>query len=107
MKKLSIFKLIFLFILLFSNQFYGQKVGQHYVLDVNKLKLPVDNEGKMNSGIYDSLSFLFSSGFLISGQDGDLLWTNASKAFVNHFTPGTYNIDSSDSRSVLYRVRKD
>ncbi|HSD63360.1 MAG TPA: hypothetical protein VLB50_06155, partial [Ignavibacteriaceae bacterium] len=107
MKKLSILTLFLLLILSFPNQFYGQKVGQNYVFDVNKIKLPIDNEGKMNTGIYDSLSFLFSSGFLISGQDGDLIWTNSSKAFVNHFTPGTYNIDSSDSRSVIYRVRKN
>ncbi len=106
MKKLYLW-LFFLLILLFSDQFYGQKVGHNYIFEVNKLRLPVDNEGKMNSGIYDSLSFLFSSGFLISGVNDGIIWTNASKSFVNHFTPGTYNIDSSDSRSVLYRVRKD
>jgi hypothetical protein len=109
---------LFLILLTVSNKNFSQKVGDIDSLGINNLEIPFDNKGVIahrdvppygGGGVFDSLTFLYSSGFMISGADENTLWTNGTSPVcaIYHFTPGTYTIDSSDSRSVLYRVRKD
>jgi hypothetical protein len=100
-----------------ANEIFTQNVGDSAYINVNKIYLPFNNRGviadvtifRMGSGgIYDSLTFLFAGGFMLSGSDGGTLWTSgtATACGIEHFLPGTYTISSSDPRSAIYKVRK-
>jgi len=111
------FLLILSVFLLATNIVYSQNVGEKYRLNINDINLPFNNRGVIagvnippvgSGGVYDSISFLFSAGFLLSGYD-DSLWANGVASFnlVEDYVPGTINIGSGDPRSALYKLRED
>ena len=85
------------------------------VIDVNKLKLPIDNKGELADAdpgdgagaYYDDQPFLFSGGFYLSGYSGSDLWNmgafNSSR--IQNFLPGPVGSDPSFEKYKLYTVR--
>jgi hypothetical protein len=57
-------------------------------------------------GKYDEISFLFSSGFGLSGYNLEGLWANAqmSSALIENFAPGKVGADPEDPQNVIYVV---
>ena len=102
MKK--IFLLCFFPMLLYSQT--------EYRFFVNNLDLTFNNKGMFGFGVqpgYDCLGyfngckFLFSSGFMVSGYDGDSLWScgQAQSSMVWNFRPG--NVDSN-YMNLIYKI---
>jgi hypothetical protein len=117
-RNLYLFNTTLISILFFiSNNIFPQNVGETYRLNINSINLPLNNRGVIadvdvppfgSSGIFEESSFLFSSGFLLSGYD-DSLWANGVGSFglIEDYVPGTIHIGSSDPRSALYKLRAD
>lgn len=60
-------------------------------------------------GRYDDIEFLLSSGFLLSGYYGDLLWANgvASASLIIDYQAGQIGSDSRGPNNLVYSVRSD
>ncbi|HRN28012.1 MAG TPA: T9SS type A sorting domain-containing protein [Ignavibacteriaceae bacterium] len=60
-------------------------------------------------GIFDSVTFLFSSGFMMSGLDGNSIWVNAvaSAFLVEDYISGNVGSDPKDKKNSIYVVRAD
>lgn len=90
-------------------------VGTAYIIDVNKLKVPLNDRGVIanvsiggiETGIFDDKTFLFSGGFFIGGKQGSLVWAEAvaSASRVQDFLPGTWQYGSTDPRNGLYVLK--
>ena len=89
--------------------------GDVYQLNINRLYLPLNSRGEIGTvGLndwarYDGIGFLFSGGFMISGKNGDTIWSNgvASSTRIVDYLPGTAQgwIDNkNDPRFHLYVV---
>src|SRR3989339_1124383 len=75
---------------------------ESYLLQINRLRLPFNNEGVLanvsvsgvNQGDLDSIGFLFSAGFFLSGKNNDTVWANgvATASRIQDYQPG--NVDS-------------
>ncbi len=88
-----------------------------YRIWVNNIDLPISNDGVLadvsiggySGGCIDSISFLFSGGFFLSGKSGDSLWANgqASASSIVDYRPG--NVDSLyyDPKYSIYVVNKN
>jgi hypothetical protein len=92
-----------------------QKVGDEFVININNIKLPINNRGVLadvnihpfgSGGKFDSITVLFSAGFYLGGYNGDSLWANgvASAIRVEDYWPGTVQSGSNDPRAQLYRL---
>ena len=89
--------------------------NKSYIIDVNKLKLPLSNKGILAFSMMDSISglhfeessVLFSGGFFISGYNQNQLWTNAvaSSMLVEDYLPGPVNSDPFDPRNSIYVIK--
>ncbi|HZW39344.1 MAG TPA: T9SS type A sorting domain-containing protein [Ignavibacteriaceae bacterium] len=101
-------KKLFLFIILLCIQISAQN---EYLLNVNKIDLPLDNKGILadvmingrNGGRIDSILYLFSAGFFMAGKNSNQIWGNAVSS-INRFQdyePG--NVDSLPSNP-LYKI---
>ena len=87
-----------------------------YLLEVNNLKLPLDNRGVLAavdidgvSGLkFDESSVLFSGGFFISGNNGLTDWATglATSTLVEYFIPGPLGSDPNDIRNSIYVIKK-
>jgi hypothetical protein len=85
-----------------------------FLFDVNKLILPLNNQGVIADvliegeagGRYDGFGFLFSGGFFLSGKDGDSIWTNAvaSASRIQDYLPGKVGESPLDQKFKLYTV---
>ncbi len=75
--------------------------------------MPIDNKGILAAvnippdgtlGRFDSIGFLFSGGFLLSGYDGDSLWANgvATASLIENYLPGNVDSNQYDPRYDLY-----
>jgi hypothetical protein len=60
-------------------------------------------------GKYDDVVFLFSSGFLMSGLEGDSIWANgvASASLIEDYIPGNIGSDPKDKRNSIYVLNAD
>ncbi len=72
-------KKILLVCVLISNLISAQT---QTIFDINNISLPLDNKGNLGyiylplsvHGTFDSIPFIFSGGFWLSGYNGDTLW---------------------------------
>jgi hypothetical protein len=85
------------------------------VVDVNKIKLPLNNKGDFGNfypngsfALYDEKFILFSGGFFLAGYSGSDLWNVAeypSIAEFDNFTPGPAGTNPNFEKHKLYKVR--
>ncbi len=103
-------KKIFLICFLFSSLIFSQP---EYRFFVNNINLPINNFGVLGdvnippeggSGRFDSVSFLFSGGFWLSGYNQDTLWANgeASASRIHNYIAGNVDSNQYDPRYDLY-----
>jgi hypothetical protein len=117
--KTSVFNIkIFLFFLIFlisCSGTFSQNVGSNAYIEVNNIYLPFDNKGviadvyvppKGYYGQFAGGTFLFSSGFWLSGYTGAYLWANgvASASLVEDYVPGTVGMDPNDPKASIYKL---
>ncbi len=87
---------------------------QHYI-EVNDIYLPFNNKGVIadvntppngSGGQFAGGTFLFSSGFWLSGYTDDYLWANgvASASLVEDYIAGTVGMDPNDPKASIYKV---
>lgn len=98
-----------------KNSKLERNVGSAYILDVNKLKIPLNDKGVIanvtiggiETGIFDDKTFLFSGGFFIGGKQGTTVWAAgvASASRIQDFSPGTYQYGTNDPRNGLYVLK--
>ncbi len=72
-----------------------------YYFDINRINLPINNKGiiadvrinNISGGRFDGLSFLYSSGFALSGYSNDKIWSNGvmTASRTEDYLPGTVN----------------
>jgi hypothetical protein len=84
-----------------------------YRFFVNNINMPIDNRGVLGNvnippdgtlGRFDSVCFLFSGGFLLSGYNDDSLWANgmATASLIDNYVPGNVDSNQYDPRYDLY-----
>ena len=85
-----------------------------YLIDVNRLKVPLQNNGVMFdvSGYgtisqYDESQLIFSGGFYLVGKYNDQLWANgvATSSRVSDYLPGKVGSNPNDSLNIIYVVK--
>ena len=102
-------------ILFTSISLIAQNIGTEFYIAVNNIYLPFDNKGIIadvnfppngSGGQYAEGTFLFSSGFWLSGFTNGTLWANgvASAALVEDYVAGTVGMDPNDPKASIYRV---
>ncbi len=90
------------------------KQGDAYGMNVNNIWLPINSKGiiaavnvgeKGSGGQYAGGTFLFSSGFFLSGYSNGTLWANAcaSASLVEDYLPGPVG-QTGNSNAVVYVV---
>jgi hypothetical protein len=105
---------VFLFVGFIVNS-NSQKVGDSAYIYVNRIYLPFDNEGIIayvnispngSTGQFAGGSFLFSSGFWLSGYTNDSLWANAVAAdlLFEDYQAGTVGMDPNDPKASIYKL---
>jgi hypothetical protein len=104
-----------LIFLLSNYQLNSQNVGDSAYINVNDIYLPFNNKGIIadvnipplgSTGQFAGGTFLFSSGFWLSGYTGDTLWANgaASANLVEDYQAGTVGMDPNDPLASIYKV---
>jgi len=107
-------KKIFFFIVVmsFSNLF----AQSDFRFFINNIDLPVSNRGVLgdtplasnphNPGKYDSIGFMYSGGFFLSGKDGDSIWTNAmaAESRIEDYLPGKVGPDTANPLNRVYTI---
>ena len=104
-----------------ANTNEGGKKGESYRLNINNINLPMNRTGVIAdvnipddnaqiggaTGKFAGQSFLFSSGFFLSGYSAGNLWSNAvaSASLVRDYLPGTV-ARSNDPEAVMYVVKE-
>ena len=92
----------------------GINIDDSYRLEINRIKLPLNSRGIIanvrvgdtpEGGFFDGKGFLFSSGFMMSGKNGDTIWSNAiaSASRLEDYLPGEVG-GTDDPRALLYVV---
>jgi hypothetical protein len=90
------------------------KQGDAYGMNVNNIWLPLNSKGIIaavdigpngSGGQFAGGTFLFSSGFFLSGYSGGTLWANAcaSASLVEDYLPGPVG-ETGNSNAVVYVV---
>jgi hypothetical protein len=88
------------------------------IIHINNIYLPFQNNGSIadvnlplneRGGQYGIGTFLFSSGFYLSGYTGNQLWANgvAGSGILYDYLSGNYDIGSNDPRAIIYVVNLD
>ena len=87
-----------------------------YLLEINKLRVPFNNKGVLanveacgvSQGEIDSIGFLYSAGFFLSGKNNDSVWANAMATASRIEDYQTGNVDSItyDPRYGIYTLKK-
>ncbi len=92
---------------------FAQKIDIEY-FNVNNFKIPLHNDGQIAfaSGVgatFDSVVVMYSSGFYLSGYEGDSLWAtgyfSSNVPNDNDFSPGNVNKTTDDSLYQFYTLR--
>ncbi|WP_304130179.1 T9SS type A sorting domain-containing protein [Ignavibacterium album] len=88
---------------------------ESYLLDVNRLKLPIGNNGVIadvtinnsSGGAYDEGTILFSGGFLLSGYKNNQLWANGvmTSSRILDYLPGTVDSTLPPTNAHLFVVK--
>lgn len=90
--------------------------GEFFVFDINNLLIPLDNKGviadvnpgdpALQYGHYDESTFLFSSGFYVSGYSNGKMWGNGvlSASRIEDYQPGPVGSNKNDAKNQLYIV---
>ncbi len=108
------FLLFLIFLISYSGSF-SQNIGSSAYLDVNNIYLPFNNRGIIadvnvppsgSGGQFAGGTFLFSSGFWLSGYTNNYLWANgvASASLVEDYIAGTVGMDPNDPLASIYKV---
>jgi hypothetical protein len=114
LKKEILFWFFLIFLICYSGTF-SQNVGSAAYIEVNDIYLPFNNKGVIadintppngSSGQFAGGTFLFSSGFWLSGYTGDYLWANgvASASLVEDYIAGTVGMDPNDPLASIYKL---
>ena len=99
LKKRILFLLFLIFLISYSGTF-SQNVGSKTSIEVNDIYLPFNNKGVIaavnipplgSGGQFAGGTFLYSSGFWLSGYTKNYLWANgvASASLVEDYIAGT------------------
>ncbi len=102
-----------------SVEFKGSSLPQltlidKYLVDINKLKLPINRVGSMGSigsgtqGLqFDGFTVLFNGGFMLSGYNQNELWANGVfyTALVQDYSSGPVGVPPDDPRNSIYVVK--
>ncbi|MCX8106877.1 MAG: T9SS type A sorting domain-containing protein [Ignavibacterium album] len=88
---------------------------ESFMLDVNRLKLPIGNNGVIadvtingsSGGAYDEGTILFSGGFLLSGYKNNQLWANGvmTSSRILDYLPGTVDTSFPSTNSNLFVIK--
>src|SRR3989304_1650125 len=89
---------------------------ESYLLQINRLRLPFNNKGVLanvsvsgvNQGDLDSIGFLFSAGFFLSGKNNDTVWANgvATASRIDDYQPGNVDSVPYDPRYGIYIITR-
>jgi hypothetical protein len=113
MKKLI---LLIAFLAVYHLDIFPQKVGDKFLVSINNIKLPIDNRGVLanvniapfgwDGGRFDSITVIYSAGFLLSGYNSDSLWANGvyTSGLIQDYWQGTTQSDTSDPRAQPYKL---
>lgn len=87
------------------------------LIAINKLHIPLNNRGVIanlyaggiSQGEYDSIGFLFSGGFMMSGKNNGSIWSNAvsTSSRIEDYLPGIVDADPNDIRARLYIINSN
>ena len=114
--KNNIIKISIVIFLLLGARIIGQevtgKVGSSYRIELNKIKLPISNDGTLAAvepwdiGRYDNIPFLFSGGFILGGLNNSDIWVRAQSSinYMKDFIPGKVG-DFENPDNQLYVVK--
>ena len=104
-------KHISLIILMFSLQLAAQEPDT-LIIDINNIILPVLSDGSiggMNNKrcLFDGKSFLWSSGFFMSGITDSSMWSNAvfESNGYRDYIPGKFGVDSNYASNKFFVIR--
>jgi len=100
------------------NNFSSLLNGEAEAIHINNIYLPFENNGNIanvnippngSGGQYGDGTFLFSSGFYLSGFTNNKLWANGVAGSNVHidYLPENYDIGSNDPRAIIYVVNSD
>lgn len=89
---------------------------ENYRLNINNINLPFDNKGVLadvnippdgSGGRYDSIVFLFSGGFFLTGINADTIWANAvaTASLVNDYQPGPVGSLPGNPENKIYVIQ--
>ena len=105
-------KRFFISVFLFSSILFAQ---ESYLLQNGRLDIPFDNRGVIadvsingiNDGRIDSIGFLFSAGFFLSGKNNDTVWSNAvaTSSRIEDYQPGNVDSIPYDPRYGIYVMK--
>ena len=95
----------------------GININDSYILEINRIELAIDNRGVLANvfidgvwatGFFDGIRFLFSGGFMISGKNGNTIWSNANATSlrIEDYLPGVVG-GTDDPRAHLYVVNSE
>lgn len=96
----------------------AQLLGQQsvYLFDTNKISFPINNSGVIADvppgnghypgGYLDSIQFLYSAGFYLTGKVGDTIWSNpgATANRTVDYLPGQVGSSPDDTFNKIYVV---
>jgi len=115
MKKLFI---ILVLLVVSTINLFPQKMGDAYRFNINNLNIPINRVGTIADvnippdgtlGRFGNGTFLFSSGFFMSGLTNGNLWAfaQASASLIENMIPGTVESGPNDPDAVLYVVNRE
>src|SRR5690554_1847070 len=94
-----------------NNRQDNTTIEDSYLFQINKLILPLNNSGVIGSvninntigGMYDNIVFLFSGGFMMSGKNGEQIWSNgvSPSSRVTDYLPGKVG-ETNDPKARMY-----
>jgi hypothetical protein len=113
--KKSVTYFFFLIFLISYSGTFSQNVGSAAYIEANDIYLPFNNRGVVahvntppngSGGQFAGGTFLFSSGFWLSGYNGDSLWANgvASANLVEDYQAGNVGMDPNDPKASIYKL---
>jgi len=90
---------------LISGTIEAYDINNDFIIKEDGINLSIGRSG----GKFDDVVFLFSSGFMMSGLDGDSIWANgvASVSLLEDYIPGNVGSDPKDIRNSLYVLKTD
>lgn len=80
-------------------------IKNNLIIKEDEINLTIGSAG----GKFDDVVFLFSSGFAISGLEGDSIWSNGvmSASLVEDYIPGNVSSDPKDKKNSLYVLKAE